>query len=114
MSIQLLFTTILGGFLLPFFIVMFWDKLVSKLGIFGGWVAALFIVGTIWSIDHGFENSLIHQTGKVWIDMAWSAAIGVFSASVVSGGKIKKSVFTLLAAIIGGVSGGIILYLYIM
>ena len=112
MNITFALTTILGGFILPFFIVMFWDKFVEKFGSIGGWIAAFFIVGTIWRLNHGSNNPLIHQNGKIWIDMAWAAGIGVLSASLVSGDKIKKSISTLFAAVIGGILGGFILFLF--
>lgn len=41
--------------------------------------------------------------------MAWAAAIGIFIASVVAGGKIKKSLINIGAGIVGGVFGAVLL-----
>ena len=109
MSIQAIITTILWAFLFPIFLRLFWGRLVNKLGAIGGFLAALVIVGTIWVINHGMENHLIQQSGSGWIDMAWAAAIGVFTASVVAGGKIEKSFSNIGAAVVGGVIGGIVI-----
>lgn len=109
MSGQAIITTILGAFLFPLFIRLFWGKLTNKFGAIGGFLASLIIVGTIWIINHGAEYHLIEQSGSVWIDMAWAAAIGVFTASVVSGGKIKKSFSNIGAAIVGGILAGVLL-----
>jgi hypothetical protein len=109
MSGQAIITTILGAFLFPIFLRLFWGRLVNKFGAIGGFLAALVIVGTIWVINHGMENHLIQQSGSGWIDMAWAAAIGVFTASVVSGGKIRKSYTNIGAGVVGGIVGGIVL-----
>lgn len=109
MSGQAIITTILGAFIFPIFLRLFWGRLVNKFGAIGGFLAALVIVGTIWIINHGIENHLIQQSGSGWIDMAWAAAIGVFTASVVTGGKIKKSFSNIGAAVVGGVIGGIVI-----
>lgn len=101
--------TIIGGFLLPYSIRMTWDRMVNKLGAVGGFLAALTVVGTIWILDHGMKLHLIHQSGKVWIDMAWAAGIGAYTYSLVMGGNIKKSVPNLIAAVLGGVFAGFIL-----
>lgn len=109
MSGQAMITTIFGAFLFPIFLRIFWGRFVSKFGASGGFLAAIIIVGTIWIINHGVDNHLIRQSGSTWMDMAWAAAIGVFTASVVTGGKIKKSLSNIGAAIVGGIIGGIVL-----
>src|SRR5471030_1088831 len=109
MSIQAIITTIVGSFLLPFFIRLFWGRLANRFGGIGGVIAAIAIVGTIWIINHGMKNHLIQQSGSGWIDMAWAAAIGIFTASAASGGKIKKSFGNISAALVGGIVGAIVL-----
>lgn len=113
MMVQAVIATIGGGFLFPFLIILLWGRMVKLWGALGGWLAAGAIVGTIWVINHGIKSHLIHQTGSVWIDMAWSAAIGVFTASVVSGGKIGKSVVVnIIAAVVGGIIAAFILSMF--
>jgi hypothetical protein len=109
MSGQAAITTIFGAFLFSLSLRLLWGRLVNRLGAIGGILSAIIIVGTIWIINHGMKYHLIQQSGNVWIDMAWAAAIGVFTASVAAGGKIKKSVTNINAAVIGGIIGGIVL-----
>jgi hypothetical protein len=109
MPVQAIFTTILGAFLFPFLIRMMWGKFVKIGGVIGGFFVASVLIGTIWIMNHGMENHLIKQSGTVWIDMAWSAAIGIFIASFIGGGKIKKSFTNISAAVVGGIIGGIVL-----
>lgn len=111
MTLKLALETMFGAFLLPFFARTFWGKMATRWGAIGGYTAAVVIVGTIWAINHGKGNPMIHQTGTVWIDMAWTAAIGLFAASVISGGKIRKSIPTIFAAVVSGILGGYILTL---
>ncbi|MDR3598322.1 Lin0368 family putative glycerol transporter subunit [Clostridium sp.] len=111
MSGQAVITTIFGAFIFPLFIRLFWGRFVNKLGAIGGFLAIIIIVGTIWVLNHGLDNHLIQQSGSTWVDMAWAAAIGIFTATAVSGGKIKKSFANVGAAIVGGIIGGIVLVL---
>ncbi len=43
--------------------------------------------------------------------MSWSAAIGVFVASLVLGGKVKRSFKNIGAAVVAGILSGIVLWL---
>ena len=113
MNIGIAAATIVGGCVFPFTSRMMWGKMVENWGAIGGWMAAAFIVGTVWTMNHGIPNSMIHQSGGAWIDMAWSAGVGVFVASVLTGGKISKSLTNIFAAVVGGVLGGFILSLFL-
>lgn len=110
-SVQLMLTTIVGGFAFPFLIRLMWGKLVENFGTFGGWMAALFIVGTMWTMNHG--AGLIYQTGTAWVDMGLAAGIGLLVASVYGGAKFSKAVPNILAAIVGGVLGGLLLSFFL-
>ncbi|MBP3041597.1 hypothetical protein J9303_19330 [Bacillaceae bacterium Marseille-Q3522] len=111
MTFGLAIATVFGGFLFPFAIRMMWGRMVKEWGALGGWMAAAFIVGTVWTINHGLLNPLIKQSGEIWIDMALAAAVGIYVASVSDGGKIKKSLVNIAAAITGGIAGGFLLSL---
>ncbi|WP_409300299.1 Lin0368 family putative glycerol transporter subunit [Peribacillus sp. SCS-155] len=113
MTFELAVATIFGGFLFPFAIIMLWGRMVETWGAIGGWMAAAFIVGTVWTINHGLSSSLIHQSGDAWIDMAWAAGIGIFVSSAISGGKISKSLTNLSSAVVGGIAGGFLLSLFL-
>lgn len=99
-------TTIAGAFIFPFLIRLVWGKMVEHWGPIGGYMAAGFIVGTTWCLNHGF--GLINQTGA-WVDMAYAAGVGLFVASAVSGDHVGKGLVNAFFAIIGGVLGGYIL-----
>ncbi|MDS0528403.1 hypothetical protein NNC19_22190 [Clostridium sp. SHJSY1] len=109
MSVQAIITTTFGAFIFPFVLRICWGRFVNKFGAIGGFLAAITLVGTIWIINHGMKSHLIQQSGSTWIDMAWAAAIGIFTASVVAGGKIKKSFTNINAAVVGGGLGAIVL-----
>lgn len=121
MSMFGVITTLVGAFLFPFLICMCWGKMVEKFGPAGGWMAAGFIVGTMWTINHalpgiGFKdaqttvcNLIVQGKDAPWVDMAWAAGAGVYVNSVYNGGKIGKSIPTLVAVMLGGVFGGFIL-----
>ncbi|MGQ7408116.1 Lin0368 family putative glycerol transporter subunit [Streptococcus suis] len=107
MTVQQAIATLVGAFLFPFIIRMAWGQMVEKFGPIGGWIAAAMIVGTAWTINHGV--GLITQSGSAWVDMGLAAGIGVFVASVARGGKAGKAKINLLAALVGGILGGLIL-----
>lgn len=108
MTAGLALTTMVGGFLFPFAIRMMWGKMVDTWGPIGGWMAAAFVVGTVWTINHGLGQPLIYQTGA-WVDMAWGAGIGLIAATMVLGGKLSKAWNNIIAAIVGGIIGGFLL-----
>ncbi|MBL1230451.1 hypothetical protein IW492_14555 [Enterococcus sp. BWB1-3] len=113
MTIGLGIATFCGGFLFPFVIRMAWGKMVEKWGPVGGWMAALFIVGTIWCINHGIATPMITQSGAAWVDQGLAAGVGVWVASALVGGNIKKSFPNIIAAVSGGVLGGLLLSLFL-
>jgi|SRR6056297_983438 len=110
MGIQGIATTVFGGMLFPFLILMVWGKGVEERGIFGGLVMGGFIVGTSWLANHGGAPLIVQGQGAPWIDMAWAAGIGIMVHGLVTGGDLKKSMPTLFFAIIGGIIGGYILF----
>lgn len=111
MTIQHAIATIVGAFLFPFTIRLMWGKMVEHFGVIGGWMAAGFIVGTAWAINHG--TGLIVQSGDVWVDMGVAAGVGLLVASAVRGGKIDKAIPNILAAILGGLLAGLVLSFYL-
>lgn len=112
MTWQLGVGTFVGAFLFPFLIRMLWDLFVEKYDVLGGALAATFIVGVMWSVNHGIETPFIHQTGA-FIDMGFAAGVGVWTATVVKGGKVGKSMPVVLSAIVGGILAGGIISLFI-
>jgi uncharacterized membrane protein (UPF0136 family) len=77
-------------------------------------MAAGFIVGTTWALNHA--AGLISQSGgdrNVWIDMGLAAGVGLLVASTLRGGKFVKAVPNIVAALVGGVLGGLILSFFL-
>ena len=108
MTMQSIITTLAGAFIFPFLIRLVWGSFVDKFGPIGGWMAAAFIVGLTWSLNHGV--GLIHQSGTAWIDMAFAAFIGLWVANiVVDNANLAKSLPTVFCAILGGTIGGFVL-----
>ncbi len=107
MTAQMIIGTLAGAFIFPFFICMAWGRLVDDFGPAGGWLAAGFIVGTCWALNHGV--GLIYQSGPAWIDMAWAAGIGILVNGLVSGANFGKTFPSIINAILGGILGGFIL-----
>lgn len=101
--------TFVGAFIFPFLISLCWGRMVESWGPIGGWMAAGFIVGTTWTLNHGF--GLIHQTGDAWIDMAWAAGVGLLVGAVYKGASLRKALPTVAYSIAGGVLGALVLSL---
>ncbi len=109
MTLGFAITTVAGGFIFPFLIRLLWGKMCENWGAAGGYMAAGFIVGTAWTINHGV--GLIFQSGGAWIDMAFAAGAGLFIASALSGDNVSKGLVNLFYSLVGGVIGGFILSL---
>lgn len=113
MTITQAITTLVGAALFPFIIRLLWGHFEEQFGVFGGFMSALFIVGVMWALNHGFTNlhggGLIFQTGG-WVDMGTAAGVGLLVASIMQGSKFDNHTATnVLAAIVGGLIGGLIL-----
>jgi len=99
-------TTFAGAFIFPFLIRLCWGKMCDAWGAIGGWMAAGFIVGTAWTLNHSV--GMMVQTGA-WVDMAFAASIGLFVASAMSGDNVQKGLVNVFFALVGGTLGGFIL-----
>lgn len=109
MQLKEIMFTLIGSFAFTMIVIIYWGRMVEKIGIIGGFLAAMLIPGTMWMINHAMDKHLIIQSGSVWIDMAMAVGTGVFISSVIQGGKIKKAKNTLSAAVFAAVIGGFIL-----
>ncbi|MDF2548093.1 MAG: hypothetical protein K0R93_2991 [Anaerosolibacter sp.] len=107
MTAGLMISTFVGAFIFPFLISMCWGKMVETWGAIGGWMAAGFIVGTTWALNHGV--GMIFQTGGAWIDMAWAAGFGLLAGGIYSGASLSKAMPTIISSIVGGTIGAFVL-----
>lgn len=112
MTIQQAIATIVGAAIFPFLIRLLWGKLVENFGPFGGFMAAGWIVGTTWCLNH-WTGMITQSADGAWVDMGLAAGIGLLVASVLRGGKFGKAVPNVVAAIVGGVLGGLVLSFYL-
>lgn len=112
MTFNLAIATVIGSAIFPLVIHMGWGKMVEEWGAFGGWMAATFIVGTIWLLNHGISTPMITQTGA-WVDQGVAAGIGLWFAGILSGDKVKASLPVVASAIIGGIISGWVLSLFL-
>lgn len=112
MTLGLGIATVAGSFLFPFVVRLAWGPMVKEWGALGGWLAAAFIVGTIWAINHGISTPMITQTGA-WVDQGLAVGVGVWVASVLQGGAPKKSVKNIITAVVGGCLAGGLLSLFL-
>lgn len=114
MTTQQIITTMVGGFIFPFLLQIVWGQFTGNYGLIGGALSAGFIVGTTWVLNHGIATHFVIQGAGAapWIDMAWAAAFGCFTESIVTGGakaSVGKALPMILCAVIGGVIGGFII-----
>lgn len=112
MTAGLAIATMVGAAMFPLFIRLVWGELVEDFGPIGGWMAAAFIVGTLWSINHGLETPMIHQTGA-WVDMAVAAGVGIYTAELIRGKLCNDSLPRVFAAIVGGILAGLVLSFFL-
>lgn len=115
MTVGLIATTFVGAFIFPFVIRLLWGHLEKTYGPIGGIMAALFIVGVIWTLNHGFvgtsgnQAGLIYQAGA-WVDMGLAAGVGLIVASMARGAKFDNHTSRNVAgAIVGGLLAGLLL-----
>lgn len=113
MGIAEVITTLFGSMMFPLLIGIGWGRGVDAAGAFGGIVIGGMIVGSSWIVNHSV--GLVYQSGGPWVDMAWAAFVGLlinnYAPKVSSGEDISKAMPSIIAGTLGGVLGGIILYL---
>lgn len=68
------FKSIIGYFLAGFTVTMFWGKFTLSFGLLGGWLAAFFLVGPMWYINH-HHNFVSNKKDAVFIDMGLAIAV---------------------------------------
>ena len=107
MNMSMAIHTMVGAFVFPFFIRIAWGKMVEDFGAIGGWLAVTFVVALTWSMNHGVATPLIHQSGA-WVDQGFAAGFGLLTATTALGGKFKKALPNMMAAIVGGALAALI------
>lgn len=110
MTLGFAISTFVGAFIFPFLISMCWGKMVDTWGAIGGWMAAGFIVGTTWALNHGV--GFIYQSGAL-VDQAWAAGIGLLAGAIYTGASLKRSMPTILSSIAGGTIAAFVIAMFV-
>jgi hypothetical protein len=128
-------TTVFGSFCVTFVVIICWGRLVQDFGPIGGMMAAAFIIGTFWVLNHKLPGFGIHPEGiphpdgglkqfgliyqgfrgaSPWVDMGTAIGFGLWVTCLCEsekGQRCKSAIESLPrvgAAILGGIIGGAI------
>lgn len=128
-------TSVFGAFAVTFAVILCWPKLVHDFGPVGGFLSAALLIGTFWMLNHKLPGFGIHpeclpdpnggskQFGLIyqayrgacpWVDMGSAIAGGFWLSSLLDAKKgsrkalAKESLPRAVAALAGGVAGGVI------
>lgn len=126
-------TTVFGAFIATFAVIMCWPKLVEHFGPAGGILAAAFLIGTFWLVNHKLPGWGIHpnqitgadgrlmQFGLVnqafdgsspWVDMGSAIFCGFYAHALCATmkgrrfGAVRESLPRIFWALAGGIAGG--------
>lgn len=98
------------GYMIAGVLVMaVWGGLSSAGGIFGGYFAAVILIGPLWFINH-YINLVDNRDGVAFVDMGLAIGVcGIFRDTFIQGvDSLVKSLPTLLIVALGAILGGII------
>lgn len=97
----------LGYFLGSIIVNGFWSFFTNEFGAFGGYLAALFLTGTAWYINH-YLGLIEHDEDSAFIDMALGIAISLVMKGYILNGlnSVVSSIPTFLCVVIGSSLGG--------
>lgn len=102
-------TTLIGGFILPFTILLIWGKLVNRFGALGAFLSAFIIIGPIWMINHEITHPLIHQSSPVFVDMGLATGFGIMVYGIKRGIPFSYHKDNLCFALVGGLLAGLVI-----
>ncbi|MGB7595530.1 MAG: hypothetical protein WBL80_08185 [Erysipelotrichaceae bacterium] len=106
---------VLGYMIAGMFVMAVWGKMASdpSFGIFGGWFAALSIIGIMWFMNH-FLGMIHHDADSSFVDQGLGIALtGIFRDVFMKDGvnTLVSSLPTLGLVAVGAVIGGVLAYL---
>ena len=84
--------SLFGYFITALLVTGLWGVFVKKLGVRGCYLAALFLVGPCWYINH-YKNFILHKNDDIFIDMALSIAIAAMVKSILKIENFSLSYF---------------------
>jgi hypothetical protein len=99
--------TFLGAFLFPVALLTVSEYLIKRWGVLGGFYHASIVIGTFWIVNHGL--GLIHQSGPLWVDMAFAAFFGLMIHSKYQNYSLLKSLLNFASAILGAILASLLI-----
>jgi hypothetical protein len=102
------FRSVLGFVIAGITPTIFWGAFTNNFGGLGGWLAAFFLIGTLWYVNHHL-GLIENKTEAGFIDMGLGIAICGTTNGVLTNGPMEliNSLPTLILVSIGGAIGGI-------
>ncbi len=102
------FKSLIGFILAGVIFNKLWSIFTQNFGIFGGWIAALVLVGPLWFLNH-YIGLIANDEEHAFLDMAFGVAIANLTYEFLTKGAndFSKSIPTFLCVIIGSILGGI-------
>lgn len=108
MNVARFFGTFFGQAIAGAWVFGIWPLLWQTYGVFGGWLAAFVIIGTMWYLNH-YVGLTYNPPGAAPVDMAVGIGVaGTVSSIVGDGASFSSSLPTLLFVAIGAILGGIV------
>jgi hypothetical protein len=103
---------VLGYMIAGMFVMAVWGKMASDpvIGIFGGWFAALSIIGIMWFMNH-FLGMIHHDADSSFVDQGLGIAFtGIFRDFFMKDGvaSLTLSLPTIGLVCLGAVIGGVL------
>lgn len=91
-----------------------WTEMWKTYGLWGGWVAAVLIIGIMWYTNH-WNGAISNPEGKIWLDQGWCIGAAGISWGIVrfqgSFQAIIPALPTLVLCLIGGALAGFVVWI---
>lgn len=103
------FRSFLGYMIAGVFVMSVWDGLVGAAGIFGGYLAAIILIGPLWFMNH-YLNLVDNKDGVAFVDMGLAIGVcGIFRDAFIHGGEaLTSSLPTIGIVALGAIAGGLV------
>jgi ABC-type antimicrobial peptide transport system permease subunit len=96
-----------GGAIYGMLVFGIWPEMWQTYGVFGGWVAGLFVAGIGWFLNH-YIGLIYNQPDAATVDMGCGAATaGTVWLMVKDGLALGPAIPSIILCIIGGAIGGL-------
>lgn len=100
--------SIVGYMFAVIYVFAVWGMFESSYGIIGGWLAALFIIGPLWFVNH-YLGLIPQDDSNSFVDMGLAIGVGgIIHGSLTGNGldSFISSLPTIITVIVGATIGG--------